>query len=1087
MNDLNPDSSPDSQSVEPEPAKAAAPIAIIGIGCMFPKAQDLASYWQNIQDGRDCISETPETHWKPEDYFDADASAPDMTYGRRGGFLDAIDFDPLEFGISPRDMEATDTTQLLGLTVAKEALRDAGYPADEANFDKEKVSVVLGVTGTLEMVIPLGARLGHPIWRRALTDAGVDRATTDDVVKRIGESYVGWQENSFPGLLGNVAAGRIANRLDLHGTNCVVDAACASSLSAMHLAMLELQTGRSDMVVTGGLDTFNDVFMFMCFSKTPALSPTGDSKPFAEDGDGTILGEGLGLVVLKRLADAERDGDRIYSVIRGIGSSSDGKGDAVYAPSAEGQARALRAAYGAARVDPRTVELLEGHGTGTKVGDAVEVGGLKKVYGELPDGQAPWCALGSVKSMIGHTKAAAGAAGVIKATMSLYHGTLPPTIKVDQPTPAAAPDTTPFYVNTEKRPWLRNGSPRRAGVSAFGFGGSNFHCVLEEYQGAPETVDWDGRVQILAFSGADRDELGRTVANIAALEDWRKVRTRASELRAAFDSNAPCRLVVVVEQSKAHADVLAAAQQLLESKAEDSWSSPQGIYFGSGPKGKVAAIFPGQGAQYPNMLRDLACQFPIVRDTLGAADEAFGPGRRLGNLIYPHAAFDGETRDEQQRALRSTDVAQPAIGAVSIAALRVLESFGFTFDAAAGHSYGELTALRAAGSLDDRSFSELSRLRGELMAEGDGDRGSMLAVIADREEIDAFVDEHGLDLVVANRNAPTQMVLSGATAEIERAEAALDAAEISSKRLTVAAAFHSPFVAEAAVPFGAAVARAGLGAAAVPVFSNTTGEVYPADAGAAQALLGEQLAKPVEFVSLVENLADAGVTTFVEIGPSRQLSGLVKKTLRGRPVTVTAIDASRGAHSGQRDLARTLAEVSAAGHTLDLTKWDEGAPRYEAKTGKKRLTVPVSGANLFRAKHSPKTVRQVQQGQNTQQPQQVQRTQQVPEAAPQRPSAAATTTPRAPVTVNREAAEASAPSTTLDALLRLQEQTANIHRQFLEGQARTMESIQALLTGTPMSSGAQAVREMAPAMSAPAQAMPLPAQQPPQTSAPVAT
>ena len=284
----------------------------------------------------------------------------------------------------------------------------------------------------------------------------------------------------------------------------MVDAACASSLSAIHLAALELESGRTDMVLSGGLDAFNDIFMYMCFSKTPALSASGNAQPFNRDADGTILGEGIGVVVLKRLADAECDGDRIYAVIKGLGSSSDGKGQAVYTPSSEGQARALRAAYRNAGVSPSTVELVEAHGTGTRVGDATEVGGLTTVYREASE-KGTWCALGSVKSMIGHTKAAAGAAGLIKAAMALHHKILPPTIKVESPNEAVAPGETPFYVNTEKRPWLPpSGHPRRAGISAFGFGGSNFHCVVEEYESPVRETDWDGHVQILAFSADDR-------------------------------------------------------------------------------------------------------------------------------------------------------------------------------------------------------------------------------------------------------------------------------------------------------------------------------------------------------------------------------------------------------------------------------------------------------------------------------------------------------------------------------------------------------------------------------------------------------
>src|SRR6266849_10350616 len=323
---------------------SSTPIAIIGMGCMFPKAGDLQGYWTNILGRVDAITDVPATHWRPEEYFDKDPKSPDRTYAARGGFLSPVDFPPLEFGVTPNALEAIDTTQLLGLMVAREALEDAGYGAGR-EFDRDRVSVILGVTGTLELVIPLGARLGHPIWRRALKEAGVEETVAADVVKRIADSYVAWQEDSFPGLLGNVVAGRIATRLDLGGTNCVVDAACASSLGAFHLAMLELSSGRCDMVLTGGLDTFNDIFMYMCFSKTPALSPTGDAKPFDAKADGTILGEGLGVLVLKRLESARRDGDRIYAVIRSMGTSSDGKGQAVYAPSAAGQVKALRQAY----------------------------------------------------------------------------------------------------------------------------------------------------------------------------------------------------------------------------------------------------------------------------------------------------------------------------------------------------------------------------------------------------------------------------------------------------------------------------------------------------------------------------------------------------------------------------------------------------------------------------------------------------------------------------------------------------------------------------------------------------------------------
>ena len=260
--------------MNPAERNPTVPVAIIGMGCLFPKAGGLGRYWANVRDGVDAIREIPVgSHWDPADYHDADPKSPDRTYAHRGGFLDPVDFPALEFGIAPANLEATDTTQLLGMMVAKAALEDSGYGAGGKAIDRDRVGVILGVTGTLELVIPLGARLGHPIWKKALKEAGVAEPIAADVVRRISDSYVGWQENSFPGLLGNVAAGRIANRLDLGGTNCVVDAACGSSLAAVHMALMELSAGKADVILSGGLDTFNDIFMYMCFSKTPALSP----------------------------------------------------------------------------------------------------------------------------------------------------------------------------------------------------------------------------------------------------------------------------------------------------------------------------------------------------------------------------------------------------------------------------------------------------------------------------------------------------------------------------------------------------------------------------------------------------------------------------------------------------------------------------------------------------------------------------------------------------------------------------------------------------------------------------------------------
>jgi acyl transferase domain-containing protein len=929
------------------------PVAIVGLSALFPEAGDVRAYWENIVAGRDCISDVPPSRWLLDDYYDPDPSVPDRTYCRRGGFVPEIDFDPLEWGLPPNSLEITDVAQLLSLVLSKHAFADAGYGDSAREFDRERTAVVLGVGGGQKLITPLTSRLQEPVWRRALESSGMTGELADAIVDKIAAAYVRWEEDSFPGLLGNVIAGRITNRFDLGGMNCVVDAACASSFAALRMALDELTADRADMVLTGGVDADNSPFMYLCFSKTPAFSRSNRTRPFDVDSDGMLVGEGIGMLVLKRLADAERDGDRVYAVVRGLGASSDGRYKSIYAPRTEGQARALRRAYAAAGVLPASIGLVEAHGTGTVAGDLCELETLRTVLDEDADG-VPRIALGSVKSQIGHTKAAAGAAGLIKAALALHHKVLPPTINVERPNPALGLDGSSLYLNVEAQPWLRRAPdlPRRASVSAFGFGGTNFHVVLEEHEReqsgpyrlhgtAREVVIWAespldlaDRCSLLAgeaASGADLEPMLGSAAD-AVPDDAARVGFVAADAE-----ECAALLQLVVERIRAEPDA-------------EAWELAQGVHYCrralEAPYG-IAALFPGQGSQYVGMGRSLATSFPAVRERLAAVDSLFlaNGEHRLSETVYPPPPFDDAGQAAQEERLRATAAAQPAIGALSAAMLAVLRDAGFEADFAAGHSFGELTALWAAGAMDEETFLRLARERGHAMTvSADADAGAMVAVSGNGRPLAQVIA--GLDgVTVANVNAPDQTVIAGPTAAVAEAGQLLAESGYRTTPLPVAAAFHTPLVAGAQAPFAAAVHSASLRAPGIPVFATATAEPYGEDVA---TQLADQLLRPVKWSAQVEGLYAAGARVFVEVGPRSVLTSLVRRILGDRPHAAVALDSGPG-RSGDRQLREGVVQLRVLG--VRLGELDPHARPKEAPPAARRagtgLTIRLNGANYL--------------------------------------------------------------------------------------------------------------------------------------------
>jgi len=923
------------------------PIAIVGISALFPRSATGDVFWRHILAGKDLITDVPPGHWLIEDYFDRDPTRPGKTYAKRGGFLDPVRFDPVDHSVPPANLSATDTVQLLSLVVTKRLLADSRL--DKLSKEaRERVSVILGVASATELVNTMSGSLQRPVWVKALREQGLPEDQVQAICERMAASYAPWTESTFPGLLGNVVAGRIANRFDFGGTNCVIDAACAGSLAAVHAAMGELAAGTSDLVITGGVDALNDIFMYMCFSKTPAMSPTGDCRPFAADADGTLLGEGVGMFALRRLADAERDGNPIYAVLRGIGSSSDGKAKSIYAPRAEGQSRALRRAYEAAGYGPQTVELLEAHGTGTVAGDAAEFEALRTVFGGSERADPQWCALGSVKSQIGHTKAAAGSASLFKAVMALHHKVLPPTIKVKTAHPSLKLEQSPFYLNTATRPWIRGQShKRRAGVSSFGFGGSNFHVTVEEYTGPGQRP---ARIRAVAhelflFSGDTPGVVialvDRAAADIALEANFASL-ARASQV--AFNAKSHCRAGIIAGSAAEFAEKAKAAVMAMKDQTRPA----PGTFYASGaaPVGKLAFIFPGQGSQALDMGAELLMGLDSARrvwDDLAGVDGT--DGASLTRIVFPTPAFSPEERQRQQARLIETEWAQPAIGATSAVYLTLARAAGLKPQMYCGHSFGELSALHAAGAMDDANFHRLARQRGLRMAEtARKSPGAMLAVKGPALLLDTALGLAGPAVVIANRNSPEQIVLAGPLAAIEAAAPLLREKGLSVTRLAVSTAFHSPIVAGAATAFRDDLNAATITPPQLPVYATATATPYVASADGVRDALARQIAQPVHFTDQIAAMYRDGARIFVEVGPGRVLTDLVGQCLPAEPHLAVALGAQ--SQDAWRSLLAGLAQLAVAGIPLDFAfLWDGYDVTPRAAELFSPATVDIDGSN----------------------------------------------------------------------------------------------------------------------------------------------
>ena len=840
-------------------------VAIVGMACIFPRAPDLASFWRNLRDGVDAISDVPAGRWDPS-YYDPASTAPDRFYARRGGFIDDYaTFDAAAFGIMPIAAQGAEPDQLLALEVATAALADAGYADRE--FARARTDVVLGRGNYLgpAMLRLVNITRGGPqlvdALRSLLPDVSDEQLAA---VKREFQARCGvYGPDTAIGLVPNLVASRIANRLDLGGSAYTLDAACASTLVAVDHACRSLVSASADLVIAGGVHLCHDPVFWSVFSQLGALSRDQQIRPFDRRADGLLIGEGLGMFVLKRAADARRDGDRIYAVIRGVGLASDGRDVSLMTPRVDGQLLALERAWSAAGLAPSTLGFLEAHGTATPAGDAAEIATLGRFFGAAQS-DAARIPVGSVKSMIGHAMPASGAAGLIKAALAVYHGVRLPTLHCDEPNPALA--ATRFRPLPAAEPW--DAAVRRAAVNAFGFGGINAHVIVDAEPAparAPRAVARDdaGPAAADVFVAA-----AATTAALAQALD-RDERGGAGPARVALFEPTPER------RARARAAVVAARPR---HGRDGLHVTPHGLL---AEGGKVVFLFPGIEAEFAPEVASLA-------EGLGVAP--------------PETAAP----DLEHQALR--------VLLLSRFLLRAAEAIGLSADMLAGHSIGEWSGMVAAGMFDDAATERFI----ESLRPGTSRVADVRYVAAgtSRARLEAlFAGEP--DIAITHDNCNHQAILCAPAARTEAVADRLRAERVLFEVLPFRSGFHSPALADHVGYYMRNLEALPFTPARVPLWSATTCAPYPADAAGIRALFADHLTQPVRFRELTEALYAAGARVFVQMGTG-SLPAFVDDVLAGRPHLAVSLLSPR--RSGLEQFRRACAALYVEGADLDLAR-----------------------------------------------------------------------------------------------------------------------------------------------------------------------
>jgi len=870
------------------------PIAIIGIGCRFPGAKNPEAYWQLLRNGVGAISEVPPDRWDVDAFYDPDLAAPGKMNTRWGGFIDQVDqFDPYFFGIAPREAMSMDPQQRLLLEVAWEALEDAGQVVDA--LANTSVGVFVGISSN-----DYSQQVRDP---------------------RLIDTYIG------TGNLFSIAAGRISYLLNLRGPSLAVDTACSSSLLSLHLACQSLQRGESSLALAGGVNLILSPGSTITLSKLSALSPDGRCKTFDASANGYVRGEGAGMVVLKKLSDALADNDPIYAVVRGSAINHDGRSNGLTAPNGPSQEELIRRALADADVAPTQISYVEAHGTGTPLGDPIEVMALGAVLseGRTPNGenadsehtgsQSSVCKMGSVKSNIGHLEAAAGVASLIKVALALKHRELPPSLHFHEPNPYIPFDQLPLRVQDRLEPWSpADGEPALAGISSFGFSGTNAHVILEEAPAQPTQTSVDRyatatKAQVLTLSARSPDALrtqARTYRDMLVMRgpnapvSLTDICYTASVRRTHHDQ----RLAIVFHDWDELVDRLST---FLQDEVTTGVAAGR-KHLNRRPR--LAFVFSGQGPQWWAMGRALLEQEPVFRAALERID-----GLLQSETDAEWSLLAELTADEANSRLDQTEIAQPALFALQVALTELWQSWGVTPAAVVGHSMGEVAAAHVAGSLRLADAVRVIYQRGRLMQRATG-LGKMATMDMAPADVEAWLDGYGDRLAVAAINGPTSTVVAGEAAAVDELVHALEEEQIFVRLLPVNYAFHSPQMDPFLSELEAALQHIQPQAATLPLFSTVTGQALngaPLDA----AYWRRNMREPVRFAAAIDALVDKGYTCFVEVGPHPVLAGAIAQCLHQRDKAGTILPSLRRQEPERATLLSTLGTLYTLGYPVD--------------------------------------------------------------------------------------------------------------------------------------------------------------------------